>query len=328
MGLAAAVLGLIYVPDLQPYRTLLEWIFWVSLAGSILIFVVWILGGSRNRSGGGVTASGPLATATSIHGDISIQHAGSGNVFNISNRSNLVALPLAFALAVIVLVTLFFSKVRSAEQQPLANPASATSPAPTQESQSPASSAPAPQPQQPAPSGGTTAPPTRGSVCQGATQSNCAENNYGTQNYSFTQGYVPPPPRVMTKEQHRSGVEVLQTASKGATVFLVRGSEPDDKEINSFFDQVVGLFADADRWNIGGKDLSGPETQYVDGYLAHARGVGCQITNPSDGAGEIAKKALAAAGFPCTERIYRGNATLEKSIDIYVSVGTRIMPPK
>jgi hypothetical protein len=135
----------------------------------------------------------------------------------------------------------------------------------------------------------------------------------------------------MTKEQHDAGVAILQTAPKGAAVHLTyagkltREGKPNDPEITQFFNQILSLFDCADHWTINGKYFSVPDAGYADGGVAHALGVGCYVKNPAYG--EIAKKALAEAGFPCAEDFFRIDS-LEKPVDIYISIGTRIIPPQ
>jgi hypothetical protein len=162
-------------------------------------------------------------------------------------------------------------------------------------------------------------------VCNNTTSSNCAEINNGQQ--TIVQGYVLPPRRRMTQAQIDAAIAVLKTAPKGSTAILIYVGKSEDNEINPFFDQVVGLFASsADHWKVTLK-RTGPETFTADGGILRGEGIGCSVDRATNGAGDIAKRALSVAGFPCTRDAIGWIWGLEKpSADIYVSIGTRIVP--
>jgi hypothetical protein len=133
-------------------------------------------------------------------------------------------------------------------------------------------------------------------------------------------GYVPPPHRVVTHENAKVAIEILNTAPKGSTVHFEGIGSLDDKEILPFFKQISGLFASSTQWQIVGNDWAEATIG------ARGIGIGCSVPKPPNVAGEIAMRALAASGHPCAHTSLGMGE--EVSADIHISIGTRIDPPK
>jgi hypothetical protein len=175
-------------------------------------------------------------------------------------------------------------------------------------------------------------------VCDNNTLTNCvAGDNYGSQTVN---GFVPPPPRQMTTANAYGAIALLRTAPTGSRVrFMIVGGE---KEINGFAAQVVRLFNDTNGgWAIDNITTVGQLTSMGTGpdgnLVSHGEGFHCSVGNPRSGAGEIAIQALAKTGYPCLrdpdtpdspapqQRTSPGETP--RPVDLYVTIGTRIIPP-
>jgi hypothetical protein len=165
-----------------------------------------------------------------------------------------------------------------------------------------------------------TAPPTIPSqpVCSDTTLSNCAQINYGTQSIN---GYVPPPKRVMTQENALAAIALLKTAPIGSRVHFMRIGRTDEDEVERLFHQIYGVFMSTDGvWHV--------EADWAQASVGpNSEGIGCSISSAPSKAGKIAEKAMKAAGFPCAHESLDGMRH-GASVDVDISVGTRIVPPK
>jgi hypothetical protein len=171
-------------------------------------------------------------------------------------------------------------------------------------------------------------------VTNNCTNSNCAGINAGEQNQYFG-GYAPPPARVITPDNFNAAVETLQTAPPGSTVFLNYSAKVGVDEIQDFYDQVTKLFGRADHWTIAGTEKIGPSMIFANGVTLTGEGVGCTTREAESKASEIAKKAMALSGYPCSREAAdwgsrnldaKGNRK-EETMDIVISIGTRFIPP-
>jgi len=151
----------------------------------------------------------------------------------------------------------------------------------------------------------------------------------------------PPPPRQMTIPNANAAIALLKTAPKGSRVAIqITGG---DSEINSFTSQVVRLFNDTNgTWAIANISRAGMTILMTDNGVYNGSGFHCSVANNASGAGEIAVKALAMTGYPCVRDpdIYNPppqtpsvaqpngqNPPAPPPVDLYLSIGTRIVPP-
>jgi hypothetical protein len=136
------------------------------------------------------------------------------------------------------------------------------------------------------------------------------------------QGYVPPPPRVMTDEQLQAAVAKLQTAPPGSIVQLNYAASDDNKEVQHFSAQVEMAFRRADHWKLSTQRI-GRSTTTTDGGTLTAEGIGCTTLGDNGG---IAVAAMAAAGFPCSRKAADWGVANPPPGDIVISIGSRIIP--
>jgi hypothetical protein len=136
------------------------------------------------------------------------------------------------------------------------------------------------------------------------------------------QGYVPPPPRVMTNEQLTALVAKLQTAPPGSVARLNFAASDDNAEVHAFFAQVETAFKKADHWTVSSQEI-GKSMGTADGSTLTAEGIGCTIAGAH---GSVAVDAMAAAGFPCKRKAADWGVASPPPSDIVISIGSRIMP--
>ena len=133
----------------------------------------------------------------------------------------------------------------------------------------------------------------------------------------------PPGDRVIYMSDAKKAIALLQTQPPTSSVqFTIVGGSA---EINTFANNVAGLFALA-HWTIlpgnrTGQLISGE----ADGTITHGEGVVCRGVN-GNAAYEAAKQALAAAGHPCKAYPNGANPTIKGAPDVAISIGTRILP--
>jgi hypothetical protein len=136
------------------------------------------------------------------------------------------------------------------------------------------------------------------------------------------QGYVPPPPRVMTDEQQAAAVAKLQTAPPGSIARLNCAASDDNQEVQGFFAQVERAFRKADHWRVSTQRI-GKSMGTADGSTLTAEGMGCTVAGSHGG---IAVDAMAAAGFPCTRKAADWGVASPPPGDVVISIGSRIAP--
>jgi len=138
------------------------------------------------------------------------------------------------------------------------------------------------------------------------------------------QGYVPPPPRVMTDEQLAAAVAKLQTAPRGSIARLNYAASDDNKEVQQFFAQVRMAFRRANDWKVSTQRI-GKSQGTADGGTLTAEGIGCTVVGNH---GSIAVDAMTAAGFPCTRKAADWGVARRPAGDVVISIGSRIIPPE
>ncbi len=136
------------------------------------------------------------------------------------------------------------------------------------------------------------------------------------------QGYVPPPPRVMTDEHLAAAVAKLQTAPPGSIARLNYAASDDNKEVQQFFAQVEMAFRRANDWKVITQKI-GKSMGTADGSTLTADGIGCTIVGDHGG---IAVDAMTAAGFPCTRKAADWGVASPPPGDVVISIGSRIIP--
>jgi hypothetical protein len=138
-------------------------------------------------------------------------------------------------------------------------------------------------------------------------------------------GKVTPPPRFIPQSKFAAVVSILKTAPSGSKVsFTIVGG---GNEITAITNQVKGLFAAAkDRWEIRPGSFVGSLTSTVitDSGVEthHGEGINCSFGSSETLAYRIGVKAMEAAGVPCGSQHF----TADKSADISIMIGTRIVP--
>jgi hypothetical protein len=149
----------------------------------------------------------------------------------------------------------------------------------------------------------------------------------------------PQPPRQMTVPNAYAAIALLRTAPKGSRVVIhITGG---DSEMNSFTSQVVRLFNDTNgTWVIGDISRAGTTISTNGNDVYKGSGFHCSVSNKISGAGEIAIKALAMTGYPCVHdpdsydpppqppsTSGPNGQNPQPPVDLYLSIGTRIVPP-
>jgi hypothetical protein len=138
-------------------------------------------------------------------------------------------------------------------------------------------------------------------------------------------GKVTPPPRFIPESKFAAAVSILKTAPAGSKVsFTIVGG---GNEITAITNQVKGLFAAAkDRWEILSVSYAGSLTNTVltDSGVEthHGEGINCSFGSSETLSYRIGVKAMEAAGVPCGSQDF----TADKSADISIMIGTRIVP--
>ena len=143
----------------------------------------------------------------------------------------------------------------------------------------------------------------------------------------------------MTQVNVDAAIILLKTAPKGSRVHFTIIGSANDQEINTFIDQVAALFSMTNGvWQSTGANRIGELNSSINGVISHGEGLGCSIGNPTSGAGEIARQALAVAGFPCAHEADGNTPQMNFArpgqpqrlppppTDFYISVGTRFVP--
>ena len=169
--------------------------------------------------------------------------------------------------------------------------------------------------------------------------SNCFTDNHGTVIGKL--GYVLPPDRVISSDNWGLAKAKLEMAPVGSKVrFAVIGQTP---EITVFSGQVIDLFQRAG-WHVVFVDRHSGGNGLVNGVEQSSAEVHCQIDarildNHVDG---IVQEAMSIAGYPCKPgrasyaplvgTMIHGkeydNANIREIPNIYISIGTRIVPPQ
>lgn len=156
-----------------------------------------------------------------------------------------------------------------------------------------------------------------------STNAPCSGNSVGgnVDNSGCQVGTVPPPNRVIEATSREAAVALLKTAPTGSKVyFVVIGG---GQEIGDFEQSLESIFTDGG-WAISGRSFIGQASSVIatGNGVIHSGGEGFNC-EAQTAAGQTARKALKAAGYPCGDGPIAGR---EGNADIYVRVGSRIAP--
>jgi len=131
----------------------------------------------------------------------------------------------------------------------------------------------------------------------------------------------PPGVRVILLANAKLAIAELKKLPGAKVEFTIVGGT---NEIINFGNTVAALFR-AGQWSAVGFNSVGQEDNYINGHVDHGEGVRCSGTGQ---AFETARTALALAGYPCIGPAYPagGGRPNPNPPDVYVQIGTRIMP--
>jgi hypothetical protein len=138
-------------------------------------------------------------------------------------------------------------------------------------------------------------------------------------------GYIAPSFRVITQQHANAAKYILRAAPAKSKAYVVLLGTSSSSEIEKFFLQLYGIFDESGNWQMS---LVSEVLNFSD---RAGGGIGCSIPHRTDVGGGMAEKALAAAGYPCThEALVPDSARMfsDTDPDIYISIGTRIIPPE
>lgn len=159
----------------------------------------------------------------------------------------------------------------------------------------------------------------RGQISSQSTSGPCSPIFNGDNNTNNCD--TTPPPRRIQMADAKKAIAILQKAADSKVQFrIVGGSE----EINGFSKNLAGMFQEA-HWEMVPGSRTG-ELSVSDGFrTTHGEGIECG-GRPS-ASFEAVKAAFQAIGHPCrTASVYRQNDPRQPAFDVYVQIGTRIIP--
>jgi len=210
---------------------------------------------------------------------------------------------------------------QSPKANPTQRPVTRVISAPIQQEKSSQPAPPIAQPIQAPPATQQQPSPTYQQSCVGGA---CAQGPGAQATYN---GNIPPPRREMLISNMLIASNILSTAPKGSRVSITRVGQSD--EINKFASEVDELFFHSNFvWIVDPPNNVGELHLFNENGVSHGEGFHCSVSNSKSGAGLIAIQALAKAGYPC---VRDSDTPTDHSdphpVDIYLTIGTRIIPP-
>ena len=152
-------------------------------------------------------------------------------------------------------------------------------------------------------------------------------------------GKITPSNRTIRMENARIAIADLQRAAGSKVQFCIIGGT---EEINTFSNNVAGLFVEG-KWKlVSGGRIAQLTLGDGQGHVSHGEGIECGGI-AGNAAFEAEKSAMRDAGYPCREVLYTdrpfagklcgpvgkghpSQTTPENIPDVYIQIGTRILP--